>query len=54
MRGDRLLLPGGQAERREPRIMTAIRELYETGLVAESVRYLFDFESSITTTRCFM
>ena len=47
MRGDRLLLPGGQAERREPRIMTAIRELYEeTGLVAESVRYLFDFESS--------
>lgn len=47
MRGDRLLLPGGQAERGEPRIMTAIRELYEeTGLVAESVRYLFDFESS--------
>lgn len=47
MRGDRLLLPGGQAERGEPRIMTAIRELYEeTGLVAESVRYLFDFDSS--------
>lgn len=46
MRGDRLLLPGGQAEPGEPRIMTAIRELYEeTGLVAESVRYLFDFES---------
>ncbi|XEI32096.1 NUDIX domain-containing protein [Aeromonas veronii] len=46
MRRDHYLLPGGQAEKNEPRIMTAIRELKEeTGLIAEEVRYLFDFES---------
>lgn len=46
MRHDDYLLPGGQAERGEPRIVTAIRELKEeTGLIAEDVRYLFDFES---------
>jgi 8-oxo-dGTP pyrophosphatase MutT (NUDIX family) len=41
------LLPGGHAERNEPRIITAIRELAEeTTLRATEVKYLFDFEST--------
>ena len=40
------LLPGGHAEKGEPRIIAAIRELYEeTRLNAIEVKYLFDFES---------
>lgn len=46
MRNDRFLLPGGKAERGESRICAAIRELQEeTGLVATSAQFLFDYES---------
>jgi len=41
------ILPGGHAENNEPRIIAAIRELYEeTSLIAIDVKYLFDFEST--------
>lgn len=41
------ILPGGDAEVREPSIITAIRELFEeTKLKAQAVKYLFDHESA--------
>ena len=41
------VLPGGRANVNEPRIIAAIRELFEeTKLKAIDVKYLFDFEST--------
>lgn len=49
------LLPGGHAEHREPRIIAAIRELYEeTKLKAIDVNYLFDFESNYYFHKVFL
>lgn len=49
------LLPGGQAEYNEPRIIAAIRELYEeTKLKAIDVQYLFDFESTYYHQKVFL
>lgn len=49
------LLPGGHAEHREPRIIAAIRELYEeTKLKAIDVQYLFDFESTYYHQKVFL
>ena len=49
------LLPGGQAEYNEPRIIAAIRELYEeTKLKAVDVQYLFDFESTYYHQKIFL
>jgi 8-oxo-dGTP diphosphatase len=40
------MLPGGKANHNEPRIIAAIRELYEeTRLKTEEIKFLFDFES---------
>jgi 8-oxo-dGTP pyrophosphatase MutT (NUDIX family) len=52
---ERLMLPGGHAEHREPRIIAAIRELYEeTKLKAIDVNYLFDFESNYYFHKVFL
>jgi 8-oxo-dGTP pyrophosphatase MutT (NUDIX family) len=49
------LLPGGHAEYNEPRIIAAIRELYEeTKLKAVDVNYLFDFESTYYHHKVFL
>lgn len=49
------LLPGGYAENNEPRIIAAIRELYEeTKLKAVDVNYLFDFESNYYFHKVFL
>ena len=49
------LLPGGHAEYNEPRIIAAIRELYEeTKLKAVDVNYLFDFESTYYLHKVFL
>jgi 8-oxo-dGTP diphosphatase len=49
------LLPGGHAEIGEPRIIAAIRELYEeTRLTATEVKYLFDFESTYYLHKVFL
>jgi 8-oxo-dGTP pyrophosphatase MutT (NUDIX family) len=49
------LLPGGHAEHSEPRIIAAIRELYEeTKLKAIDVQYLFDFESTYYHQKVFL
>lgn len=49
------LLPGGHAEYNEPRIIAAIRELYEeTKLKAVDVNYLFDFESNYYFHKVFL
>jgi len=46
MKADFFILPGGQAEKNETRIITAIRELKEeTNLDAQSVIFLFSHES---------
>ena len=46
MKTEPWLLPGGMAERNEPRIIAAIRELYEeTKLMATDVTFLFEHES---------
>jgi len=46
------LLPGGGAKGRETRIEAAIRELRdETGLIAYSVEYLFEYEGPVHTTK---
>lgn len=44
------LLPGGKIERGELGICAAARELYEeTGLIAESIRFQFQYESFSNT-----
>ncbi len=49
------LLPGGHAEYNEPRIIAAIRELYEeTKLKAIDVNFLFDFESTYYYHKVFL
>ena len=49
------LLPGGHAEYHEPRIIAAIRELYEeTKLKAIDVNFLFDFESTYYYHKVFL
>ncbi|MCH8293612.1 NUDIX domain-containing protein [Candidatus Poribacteria bacterium] len=48
----RFLLPGGGTKRNEPRIEAAIRELREeTGLIANSAEYLFNYEGQIHTSK---
>lgn len=54
MKNDKFMLPGGQSNKGEPRIITAIRELQEeTGLIANHVVYLFDFESRFYRQKVF-
>lgn len=54
MKGNLFILPGGQAEKNEPRIITAIRELKEeTNLDAQSVIFLFTHESTYYSHKVF-
>lgn len=44
----RFLLPGGRANKNEPRLVAVTRELREeTGLMAKSVKYLFSYKGQI-------
>ncbi|RME78020.1 NUDIX domain-containing protein [Candidatus Woesearchaeota archaeon] len=48
-RSKRFMLPGGNARSREPRMATAIRELYEeTGLVAKEAKFLFKYDAGVS------
>jgi 8-oxo-dGTP pyrophosphatase MutT (NUDIX family) len=54
MKGDRFMLPGGSANRGEPRLVAAIRELKEEAdLEVSSLLFLFESESSYCSHKVF-